>query len=241
MTEHITPGIPHPDRPLPSHEVFVTADAILMEHAPFLVGAAQRGIEDVAGLMRTPLDVRIIGHEWDMGEYGSTEWFTDRARISEESGQHQGQLLWNILHRDLKADPHRESLPHLGYMLLGRDMTALGSDNRVLNFVFGATDKEIGQSVQSVYRFMEAGLSPQQAALVTRHIARHEFGHLVGLDSDTIKRQDTRGGLHEGHCANDCTMHQVMSVHETVDLATRLQDKSHAGFCADCAGYLAGK
>ncbi len=123
-------------------------------------------------------------------------------------------------------------------MLIGRDMTALGPDNKVLNFIFGATDKEIGQVVQSVYRFIEAGLSPEQVALVTKHIARHEFGHLVGLDDDTIIKQDKRGGIYEGHCANECTMQQVMSVSETVSLATKLQHKHNAGFCSDCSGYL---
>jgi hypothetical protein len=241
MSEHIRPGLSHPNRPLPSHEVFITADEILMEHAPFLVEAAQEGVQDVADLTQSPLRVRTIGHQWGEGDYGSTDWFTARANIRDESGRHEGQLLWNALHRDLAADPHRDTAPHLGYMLIGRDLTALGSDNRVLNFIFGATDKEIGQTVQSVYRFVEAGLSPEQTALVTRHIARHEFGHLVGLDTDTIRKQDRRGGIYEGHCANECTMQQVMSVSETVTLANKLEHKHNAGFCTDCVGYLARK
>jgi hypothetical protein len=239
MTERITPGVSHPNRPLPSHEVFVTADEVLVEHAPFLVEAAQQGVQDVADLLQSPLRVSQIGDKWADGEYGSTDWFTARAYIRDESGQHEGQLLWNALHRDLEADPNRETAPHLGYMLVGRDMTALGPDNKVLNFIFGATDKEIGQTVQSVYRFLEAGLSSEQVALVTKHIARHEFGHLVGLDSDSIRNQDKRGGIYEGHCANECTMQQVMSVPEAIGLATRLKDKPKAGFCNDCTGFLA--
>ncbi len=88
---------------------------------------------------------------------------------------------------------------------------------------------------------IEAGLSPEQAALVTKHIARHEVGHLVGLDDDTIRKQDIRGGIYEGHCANECTMQQVVSIPEAVSLATRLQHKANAGFCRDCTNYLARK
>lgn len=241
MSDYIRPGASHPDRPLPSHEVFVTADKILMNHAEFLVDAAQAGIHDVASLMRSPMRIRALGEQWAEGDYGSTEYFTNRADIHDETGRHDGQLLWNALRRDLAADPYRDSSPHLGYMLISRDLTAAGSDDQLLNFIFGATDKEIGQTVQSVYRFLEAGLSPDQIALVTKHIARHEFGHLVGLDSDTIRNQDKRGGIYQGHCVNECTMQQVMSVSETVSLATKLQDKDRAGFCGDCAGYLAHK
>lgn len=241
MTEHIAPGMSHPNRPLPATQVFVTADQVLMEQAPFLVDAAQAGVQDVADLMRTPLRIQTIGHTWADGDYGSTDWFTARAGIQDATGRHEGKLLWNALRRDLAADPNRASSPHLGYMLLGRDMTALDDDGRVLNFVFGVTDKGIGQTVQSVYRFLEAGLSVDQAEAVTRHVARHEFGHLVGLDVETIRNQDPRGGIRLGHCANECTMHQVMSVQETVDLTARLQSKPHAGFCADCAGYLASR
>ena len=241
MSEHIRSSISHPNRPLPSHEVFITADETLMEHAPFLVEAAQEGVADVADLMQSSLRVRLIGHQWIGGDYGSTDWFTARANISDDSGSHDSQLLWNTLRRDLASDPSRETAPHLGYMLIGQDLTALGPDNRELNFIFGATDKEIGQTVQSVYRFIEAGLSPEQTVLVSKHIARHEFGHLVGLDVDTIRNQDTRGGIYEGHCANECTMQQVVSAPETLWVATKLQHSDNAGFCEDCNDYLARK
>lgn len=228
----------NPERPLLSDIVFITTDEVLMEHAKPIVDSAIAGIKDVSDIMQTPLRISVVGSNWAEGDYGSVDWFTDRAGIQDESGKHQGKLLWNRIHSNLENDPNRLSSPHLGYMLLGRDMTALGPDNKVMNYIFGATDKEIGQTVQSIFRFIEAGLTEQQIILVTKHIARHEFGHLVGLDDTTIKNQDKRGGIYIGHCENDCTMQQVISVSESIELATKLEHSHNAGFCNDCTVYL---
>lgn len=77
-----------------------------------------------------------------------------------------------------------------------------------------------------------------QLPILARHIARHEFGHLLGLDSSTIRNKDNRGGLYEGHCANDCTMQQVMNVEQAYDRAQHLLRRPHAGFCGDCVEVL---
>ncbi|MCA9309371.1 hypothetical protein KC973_03270 [Candidatus Saccharibacteria bacterium] len=236
--DRITPGSTHPNRPLPSSEVFVTADSVLMEHAPGIVQAAEDGITDVTSMMHSPIRVRIIGSRWADGEYGSTQWFTERAGITDPSGTHSGKLLYDVIHRDLASDPALQESPHVGYMLLGQDLTAIGPDGKPMNFIFGATDKEIGQSVQSIARFLEAGLDSAQLATVTRHIARHEFGHLIGLDGGSIRSQDSRGGIYQGHCVNTCTMRQVSSVPEAVDLAESLKDAPHAGFCDDCTSVI---
>lgn len=239
--DRITPGSTHPNRPLPASEVFVTADQILMEHAPTIVKAAEDGIADVTGLMHSPMQVRIIGSEWAHGEYGSTQWFSDRARITDPTGLHQGKLLYDVIHKDLAEDPSLQEAPHIGFMLLGQDLTAVGPGNKVMNFIFGATDKEIGQSVQSIARFLEAGLDADQLITVTQHIARHEFGHLIGLDESSIVNQDQRGGIYHGHCANKCTMQQINSVKVAVDLAESLKHNHNAGFCNDCASTLSEK
>jgi hypothetical protein len=89
-----------------------------------------------------------------------------------------------------------------------------------------------------VARFLEAGLSADQVIAITRHVARHEFGHLVGLDSSSIRNEDRRGGIYAGHCANECTMHQVVSVPEAAAMTAKLQHKPHAGFCPDCTNFL---
>lgn len=229
----------HPNRPLPSTEVFITAQDVLLEHAPAIVRATQEGIEDVVALMATPMRVHMIGSAWAPDPYGSVQWFVERNQITRQDRAGERQLFWDTLRNDLEADPVRTDTPHIGYMLVAQDMTARQSSDRVLNFVFGVTSKEIGQSVQSVWRFMEAGLNMERVVLAARHIARHEFGHIVGLDQETIARQDHRGGIAEGHCVNDCTMQQVMSVPEVLDLAMRLQQSHNAGFCEDCAGFLA--
>ncbi len=118
------------------------------------------------------------------------------------------------------------------YLLISGDLKASGT-----NFIFGFSVKEEGLSVQSIARFKQSNRDITRP-VVTRHIARHEYGHLLGLDNETIVNQDKRGGLYKGHCLNVCTMQQVMSVPEANNQAAQLEHKSHAGFCMDCVGTL---
>jgi predicted Zn-dependent protease len=243
MPEIIAPHTSHPERPLPSSQVFISADQVLTEKAPTIVAAATFGIRDVVELMKSPLEVTNVGDKWGEGEYESTEWFTSRARITGHGARYENKLLWGALHRDLQADPRRVSAPHMGFMLVKSDITAVGPDGNLMNFIFGATDTSLGQSVQSIFQFIIAKpeLSVAEIHLVTRHIARHEFGHLVGLDELTILNKDERGGIYLGHCNNTCTMQQVASVVEAVDLAQKLEHKDNAGFCNDCVKFLSEK
>jgi predicted Zn-dependent protease len=109
------------------------------------------------------------------------------------------------------------------------------------SFIFGFGDPDVGLSVQSVKRYMDGirGSAAEEVRLrVVRHIARHEYGHMLGLTEKSIVNQDLRGGVYSGHCVNECTMRQVPSVQEVVDLSARVINRPQAGFCSDCVGVL---
>ncbi|NUS73190.1 MAG: hypothetical protein HOQ05_07275 [Corynebacteriales bacterium] len=212
--------------------VFVTADALLMRLGKPLVVAALEGIKDVTEQLPEPVEVHLIGHEWDgrTGNYESVEWFADRARMP------NGQLNLDQIMMDLIQDPIRREAPHTGYMLFSED---LGSADPNINFLLGQTISSFGLSAQSMARYVNGTLTEDDAVRAARHLARHEFAHLLGLDHDeAFENPDLRGGIYRGHCSNPCTMRQVMSVQENVKLARALESRSDAGFCAGCANHL---
>ncbi len=157
----------------------------------------------------------------------SPEQLSELSTMNQQvNGQVSLESIYPTLVRSGYATPSNPK-----YLLLSKD---LSTENA--NFVFGMSVTETGLSLQSVYRFLSLKKADQQ--LCARHIARHEYGHLMGLDSSTISSQDRRSGLYLGHCLNECTMHQVMSVQETIKLANSLKHKKLAGFCIECASVL---
>lgn len=239
MSFHVTrieTGLPDPSMLPP--QVFVSADQAIIDQLPWVYEAAYLGVADVINHTTSRPPVQCVGSEWEPGRpYGGVAWFTDRSRVQVEESPvlvRNPQILWNRIRNDLANDPTRRIAPHIGYMLLAEDMTALTEDGYA-NFVFGASDKWIYQSVQSINRFtMPDSTTVESLFRTTRHMARHETAHLLGLDALTIRNHDERGGLYTHHCTNDCTMHQVMNVTEAEVLSEYLEDKPNAGFCDDC-------
>lgn len=204
-------------------EVRLAGDLQVVQHSAELLLATAHGITDVneiAGLHRT-IDNSLVS------QADALSFIT--SEVKNQAGQVQIEPLFETLIGMGFANPNNPS-----YILVADDLVAENT-----NFVFGMTLKSAGMSVQSVYRYREKIKDPDLLAQVTRFIARHEYGHLLGLDADTIRNQDRREGrLYKGHCANECTMQQVMNVAEAEDLTRKLADKPHAGFCEDCAAYL---
>lgn len=212
----------HPNRPLPSMEVRLAADAAVMEHAPDLLMSAAEGIDDVLAIMGR-------GGTFDetlLDQAGSLTAIEDHFRLP--NGQVSIESLLGVMEEHDFASPAKPA-----FVLVGSDLKAEGT-----NFVFGVTRKRSGVSLQSTRRF-ERGIRDRLLLRKTiRHIARHEFGHLMGLDEGSIRNRDKRGGIYEGHCASGCTMQQVMSVSQAADHARKLSHEPHAGFCADCVSVL---
>ncbi len=124
------------------------------------------------------------------------------------------------------------------------DFILLDTDlfNERTNFVFGCTWASLGLSVQSIARVMRYTNDPGLQRLHTRHVARHEFAHLRGLNkaSDYLK-PDSREGIYQGHCADTCTMRQCVTVEEAITQAKELENHELAGFCTGCFRTLWNK
>lgn len=219
MSDRISYG-PHPNRPVPPVETGLAIDHELVQNYPELIVAAAEGINDVIG---------ISGRE---GQFNGDilEQSVALSEIELQFVNERGQvefspLLWNLKDAATSESPV--------FALISKDLVAPGT-----NFIFGVTSKEWNISIQSIWRFTREIQDKKLLSLVVRHIARHEFAHLKGLDADTVQHQDTRGGIYHGHCANTCSVRQVNSIAETVKLAKQLEHRHNAGFCRDCTNYL---
>ncbi|MCA9323822.1 hypothetical protein KC992_01840 [Candidatus Saccharibacteria bacterium] len=202
------------------HDFGFTPDQGVLELDPALAESAYLGIVDVIETadLRPRVDSEMLSGAGSLSEV--IQYF----RLP--NGQIDADRLYGTLVETGFSSPDNPR-----FLLLSEDLRTEGT-----NFIFGFSVKEVGLSVQSLARFRR--LPAEALRRTTRHIARHEYGHLLGLDKSSIKNLDTRGGLYEGHCANVCTMQQVMSVPETDALARTLSTKPLAGFCLDCVGSL---
>lgn len=211
------------------------ADKQMIEQYPHLVTAAQTGISDVLAMMQNPLATQYFGDTIDCSPF-SVDELLDESTIT--SPDRHPQVLHYSLH-NLIINCFGPTAESITYLITAKDLTTTNRDGVLYNFILGAKLGDV--NIQSINRYLEAGLSPDETAAVVRHIARHEFGHMLGLDEATIANQDGRGlhsPLYAGHCANLCTMQQTASVEEASYLAQTLKDQSNAGFCLDCANYI---
>lgn len=227
-SDGINRGRPHPNRPLPSFDFSLGSDLETRREHPEVLVAATEGIYDVIELMRRKpeFDTQLIGQEETLTEM--LEAFRQR---NPNTGLEQINVEEFVYHlaREGALDPRQPI-----YLLTAKDLF-----EPRLNFMFGITVTGLGVSVQSHKRFEDVSRDPRWLEATARHMARHEFGHLVGLNRTTISNPDTREGIYQDHCTNLCTMQQVMSVNETGRLIYRLEEGPNAGFCDDCVGSLA--
>ncbi|MEI6850939.1 MAG: hypothetical protein WCK26_03155 [Candidatus Saccharibacteria bacterium] len=125
------------------------------------------------------------------------------------------------------------------YILTDQDIYPEGMN---MAYALGCTPDNAHLSIQSIARIVRATENPLLQYDAVRHIARHEFGHIIGMNSESdYFNPDKRPGLYEGHCANDCTMHQVMSPEEAIEAAEYLKDYNMAGFCIGCVIKIRAK
>lgn len=219
--EGINPYTLHPERPMPVREVVILTDPE-MAHYPDVIGEIAGGIVDVEQIAGRQVHFNTAA----IGLADTVASFMDRhAR--------KGQVVVDPLLIEMKNSGLLDTGNPV-FLATTRDLTS----ERGTNFIFGLTVQEWNVSVQSVYRHIRQERNAQTIRSMARLIGRHEYGHLLGLDERTIRHQDDRGGLYRGHCLNECTMRQVMSVAETKALAEQLQHKHTAGFCPDCVSVL---
>lgn len=208
-------------------EVRVFSNASIFDERIDLLEAAATGVADT---------IRVAGHtsEFTPIKHEVTEFFSALEERSYNSQRHQLNIIdyANEIHRRTNLGDNTPT-----YLLTDKDVYATNT-----NFVFGMTLNSAQMAVQSVARYVTATRDEGLQQMVTRHVARHEFGHMMGmLDLTDYARPDMRGGLYDGHCRDVCTMQQVMNVREAFDAAAILSERQMAGFCGACVVSLRRK
>lgn len=192
--------------------------------------ATARGVEDVLKVQQVDRLVDPI-----LTDPATSNWLQSLATYH-QNGRGQVNIAGfadTLTNSSVTRRPERTA----DFVLLGDDLGYEG-----LNFVFGITQPVENLSIQSIYRFRQYTGNTQDQELCTRHVARHEFGHMRGMNETyDYANPDMRGGHYEGHCQNECTMHQVDSAKETLELAKALEGHRMAGFCVDCVARLLDK
>ncbi|MDB5175391.1 MAG: hypothetical protein JWM81_249 [Candidatus Saccharibacteria bacterium] len=207
--------------------VRLNANASLYNERPDLFMAAAIGISDVLKLQgHTPV-LTTSGPE-------TAEAISGFEARSYNPGRQQLDLR---SHLELLAASTDLAGPKTDFLVTDWDMFAEGTW-----YVFGVTIYEWQLSVQSVARFVRHTSDVKLQGKLMTHIARHEYAHMAGMISpQDYSHPDRRSGLYAGHCANVCTLQQVMMVPETLSLASKLDGHELAGFCAGCVTSLRRK
>lgn len=195
-----------------------------------LLEAAALGVDDV-------LTLQGFGIPLSTGGYMTARTI---STLQQETTDHdRGQVNINNFALDLVNSTTVANYPEetLDYILLGQDVY-----NERTNFVFGITWPTLGLSVQSIARVVAHTRDRGLQRMHTRHIARHEFAHMRGLnESSDYAHPDTREGIYQGHCTDICTMRQSMTVQEAIAQAKQLEERELAGFCTNCFKTLWSK
>lgn len=209
--------------------VRVNTSADLMVERPDLLNAAAQGVYDVLALQRLNQIPKLTTGGIDTAQ--TIDGIVSRHFDSSRQQVHLSGFAQDLINSTVIGHNPGQTAD---YLLLDSD---LYDDN--LNFVFGSTWSEISLSVQSVARVVGATRNEADQRLHTRHIARHEFAHLRGLNQPSdYTKPDLRGGIYSGHCMDICTMRQSMTVQEALSQAKELEGHDLAGFCGSCATKL---
>lgn len=198
--------------------VLFAPDLSVRELGHEVMGPIKAGFEDVARLADIPININEVDNSisdriFVAGYDESREQVSTRRALGAVS-VYKGTALVYVTMFDLFAEG--------------------------TNFIFGQNSAtEIGGYLAlSPFRFSADNAG--NIGPVMKHIARHEAGHMFGLREDSdYPNPDRRGGLYEGHCANEpCTMQQKVTVPDMLRQMEKLQHRPHAGFCADCVATL---
>jgi predicted Zn-dependent protease len=181
--------------------------------------AVRFGVGDVLKYITLDLNVEVIGEACD-----ADSW-VERCRTTLDRG-HGLQVDANcVLTEQIPDRLARSRINCLTVVIIEADIT--DGDN---SFLFGGSLSGFG-SILSVARLRDSTMSEK----VLRRLARHEFGHALGLipaaRSTNVQREI---GL---HCTNVCTMRQAMSLQELQTL-TAEEERTRIMFCPECADYL---
>ncbi len=211
-----------------SELIRLNANEYLHNARPDLLVEAAGGIYDVIGIQGS--GAKIVT--------GGLETASVISQFEAQAFNHRrGQLDLDAHVQNLAANTDVASPTQTDFILTAKDLYA---DD--LSFVFGVTYTSRALCIESVTRFVAHTKDVDLQKALVRHVARHEYGHLVGMNNRAdYVRPDTSGGINEGHCADTCTMQQILSVDEAVKQVERLSGRGVAGFCMGCVGSLQRK
>lgn len=192
------------------------------------------GVQEMLGIARLFPGMKIFGSRaWGNpgNPFSSPEWYqqSNLIRLAGRPPQVNADGVMDCLQRE----PWRREKDHFDVMICDMDLNTR-INGKWINFIFGEANNELGL-VLSVYRFRHYARDRNSYRLLLRNVARHEFGHVLGL----VRRRttDQRGGLYQSHCQNLCVMKQSLSVDEALQVAQALV-QNRVVLCSDCIAEL---
>lgn len=212
---------------MPNVQICWTKDVSEAEAA-----AVQTGVREVLQYVSTQFSVHLMG-----GPCDADSWAERCLKKTDRSYGRQvdaecvltGQVPYSVAKYAADTGQTLASVSCLTVAVISADLTAGDA-----NFLFGASKEGFG-SVVSVARLRADIEDTIIREKVLRRLARHEFGHALGLiPEERPSNVEEKIGL---HCTNLCTMRQGMSLSEFVGLVVE-EEKAGVLFCSECAGYL---
>lgn len=211
--------------------LIIPTSNVLRDHE-HLVGSVRQAVHDVSTKIQRFEPEIIIAGNTVADEYSEHE----KDAYNHEREQIDVDKYSSVLFKNTNIlGPER--IPTI--ILTDKDMNY---ENRETNFVFGVGwGDSLQLSVQSINRIIKATDDKISQSSLANYLARHEYGHMLGLNRSNYAEPDKRGGIYKGHCGADaCTMNQVTSISEIIALVEKLDGNSDklAGFCAGCVAKL---
>ena len=186
--------------------------------------AVQSGVGDVLKYVTRHFSVQAAGETCDADSWAES------CRLSPARDRGYGPQVDAscVLTRQIPDGLARSQVSCLTVVILDQDITA-GNNNYLFGLEEPLGSFKVG-AVLSVVRLRDSTMSEK----LVRRLARHEFGHALGLIPEGRSVNVDKIGL---HCTNVCTMRQGMCLSGFEEL-TRGEESAEVIFCPECADYL---
>jgi len=194
---------------------------------PDLLYAAVDGVNDVR-ILQGKVPCRYSGNNEERRFISYTEEFSNNKKRRQVDADALAFIL------DSESGLYRPAATNL--IFTDRDLYYEGSD-----YAVGLTFSDKNISIQSIYRIIKATKNEVLQKKAVRCIARRGYATLVGLTkSEDYVTPRVVDGVPRADCSKeDCTMHQLSSVDEILNLVeSPFYQDNIAGLCLDCAKSL---
>ncbi len=192
----------------------------------------QSGVSEVLQHVSPVFNIEIMGPTCEADAWQGS-CLTEQDRGYGPQVDADRLLKWRIMYSLAKfmLDTGQDATSVSCITVAAMDADITAGDN---NFLLGASRAGFG-SVLSVARLRRGIRDTRIRDKVLRRLARHEFGHALGLVPEGRQSNvEEKIGL---HCTNLCTMRQGMSLPE-FEALTMEEERAGISFCFECAEYL---